>query len=161
MGKVEILVRAGVTVPVTDISRDQISNLVDTFYDRIWADQRLGPIFKRRLDHDKPAHLARMKKFWASVLLHSGEYHGRPVPKHKALHEVNQYDYALWLRLFNQSAQDVLPVTLAEDVIAKAERIAQSLWLASFGDVGHRPPEWLSDAKYMQITDVDNRGEPK
>lgn len=133
------------------VTRDEISELVDLFYQRVWADVRLGPIFLSRLGDQRDAHLARMKQFWASVLLRSGEYHGQPVPKHKALTEVVEDDFARWLSLFRKTAFDVFSEKAAEHVTAKAERIAQSLWLAMFGTVGASPPTWLNGPDY-QVT---------
>lgn len=125
------------------ITRAQISDLVDRFYDRVWAHAELGPIFSSRLDHKRDQHLATMKKFWASVLLASGEYHGRPVPKHKVLHDVREYHFGQWLGLFQQTANEVFCAETAVFVTTKAERIAQSLWLAMFGQIGETPPTWI------------------
>ncbi len=131
------------------ITRDEIAALVDKFYDRVWAHPRLGPIFSSRLESDRANHLVRMKQFWASVLLRSGEYHGRPVPKHKAITEAQDVDFAHWLELFHATAHDVLQFETASQVIAKAEQIAQSLWLAMFGGVGESPPSWLKGPDYL------------
>lgn len=142
------LPRPPVPEPEIAITRDEISALVDTFYDRVWADDRLGPIFSARLDHNRDAHLDRMKLFWASVLLRSGEYHGRPVPKHKALSEVEPSDFVRWLTLFETTAHEILDTNTALHVIEKAERIAESLWLAMFGTIGQTPPAWLKGQNY-------------
>lgn len=134
------------------ITRAQISELVDRFYDRVWAHADLGPIFAARLDHKRSEHLVTMKKFWASVLLTSGEYHGRPVPKHKALSEVREHHFEQWLGLFQQTANEVFDAELSVFVTNKAERIAQSLWLAMFGQVGEAPPNWLGPHQSQNLT---------
>ncbi len=131
------------------ITRDEISALVDKFYERVWAHPRLGPIFSSRLENDRTAHLERMKQFWASVLLRTGEYHGRPVPKHKAITEAKGVDFAHWLELFRATAFELLEPETAKHVTAKAEQIATSLWLAMFGGVGERPPTWLNGPDYL------------
>ena len=136
--------------PIVPITRAEISTLVDEFYRQVWAHPRLGPIFSQRLDQDRDAHLNRMKTFWASVLLRSGEYHGRPVPKHKALSEVVQSDFAQWLELFRHTAFEVLDASVAEYVVDKAEHIAASLWLAMFGTPGSAVPGWLKGANYVE-----------
>jgi len=132
------------------ITREDISVLVETFYQRVWAHPRLGPIFSSRLEDDRSAHLDRMKLFWASVLLRSGEYHGRPVPKHKALTEAEDHDFAHWLSLFRATAFECLTPKTASIVTDKAEHIATSLWLAMFGSVGARPPNWLTGPNYLE-----------
>ena len=140
------------------ITEQQISDLVDEFYNRVWKHPRLGPIFSSRLDGKRDQHLVRMKKFWASILLRTGEYHGRPVPKHKALSEVVPKDFAIWLTLFRTTANEVLEVGLADHVTEKAERIAQSLWLAMFAGIGDTPPGWLRGPEYIsQYEDLNAR----
>lgn len=125
------------------ISHAQISELVDRFYDAIWSHPVLGPIFTRRVE-DRAAHLDRMKRFWSSVLLRTGAYKGRPVPAHVRLGEVRSEDFALWLSVFRPVARDVFAPEAAPLVIAAAERIATSLWLAMFGTPFNRAPDLTS-----------------
>ena len=109
------------------IDQDQISAPVDRFYDRVWADPVLGPIFKYHIGEDRNAHLEKMKTFWSSVLLKTGAYKGRPVPAHKKLTEVKTEDFVDWLGHFRTVAREVLSAEAAPIVIDKAERIASSL----------------------------------
>src|SRR5512134_3022872 len=69
------------------ITEEQISRMVDDFYDRVFADERLGPIFLHHIGADRSAHMRVIKQFWSSVLLRSGAYSGRPVPVHLKLKE--------------------------------------------------------------------------
>ncbi len=62
------------------ITEAYISILVDSFYDRIRADEVLGPIFERRIGDDWDPHLARMKAFWGSVALYTGQYSANRFP---------------------------------------------------------------------------------
>ncbi len=55
-----------------------ISHLVEHFYEAIRADEMLGPIFGAKVS-DWPHHLARMKDFWASIMLESGRFSGNPM----------------------------------------------------------------------------------
>ncbi len=125
------------------ITSDQISVLVENFYDRIRSDERLGPIFNKRLEKRWDAHLTKMKTFWESVLLRTGTYHGKPVPAHLRLKEVVSDDYRIWLELFRQTATECFDPEAAPLVIGVAERIAQSLWLAMFSTPISTPPSWM------------------
>ncbi|WP_106752169.1 group III truncated hemoglobin [Pannonibacter carbonis] len=127
------------------ITREDIATLVDSFYLRIRADARLGPIFDARMAGHWDVHLDKMKLFWASVLLKSGEYKGRPVPAHMQMKgEVETDDFRLWLDLFRSTAQDVFSDRdAAAVVIRQAEKIATSLWLAMLGTPFDRPPAFL------------------
>jgi hemoglobin len=123
------------------ITQRHIDTLVDTFYDAVWADARLGPIFKSRIA-DRPAHLATMKRFWSAVLMHTGAYKGKPVPAHVKLTEVVESDFPRWLDHFGRCADRVFEPEAAVLVRAAARRIAESLWLAMSGDPFAPPPAW-------------------
>ena len=132
------------------ITEAQISDLVDTFYDAVWADDRLGPIFAGRIA-DRPAHLAKMKRFWSSVMLKTGSYSGRPMPVHMKLSEVQENDFVVWLSLFRKAARSSFETAAVPLVIETAERIARSFWLAMFGGLVdgqiQGPPNWASGSK--------------
>lgn len=125
------------------IDGERIGRLVDRFYGRVRADERLGPIFEARLAGRWPDHLERMTLFWRSVLLREGVFKGQPVPKHKALGEVVSEDYRLWLGLFRDTAAEVFERDAAAVVVAAAERVAASLWIASFAGPFDSPPAWI------------------
>lgn len=126
------------------ITEEQISRLVSEFYGRVRHDARLGPIFEDRLAGRWPEHLAKMETFWQSVLLKTGAYKGKPVPAHTQLQGLQVSDYPDWLRIFRPVALEVFGAEAGEAVIDVAERIAQSLWFASFGTAGCALPEGMS-----------------
>lgn len=109
-----------------------ISTLVDTFYSRVRAHDRLGPIFSQAVK-DWDEHLPKMKDFWSSVAMSTGRYSGKPVPAHQKLTGVAHDDFAVWLGLFEDTVRDLAP---SPDVIPyfmeRAHRIAESLKLAMF-----------------------------
>ncbi|MBD8892943.1 group III truncated hemoglobin [Roseibium litorale] len=129
------------------ITEEQISRLVSEFYGRIRLDARLGPIFEEKLAGRWPEHLAKMKTFWQSVLLKTGAYKGKPVPAHMKLNGLQVSDYPDWLQIFRSVAIEVFGGEAGLAVIEVAERIAQSLWFASFGTAGCALPEGMSGAK--------------
>lgn len=117
------------------IDEEYISQLVDAFYTRIRADEILGPIFAAKISN-WDVHLPKMKAFWSSVALNSGNYSGRPVPVHlKLKDDVEPKHFTLWLELFRQTLEDTAP---SKEVVPyfmeRAERIAKSLQLVMFGD---------------------------
>ena len=81
----------------TGIDQAMIVRVVHGFYDRVRADPVLAPVFAARIaDADWPAHLGRMVRFWASVLLMDGGYHGRPMQRHARL-PVDAGHFDRWL----------------------------------------------------------------
>ncbi len=114
------------------LDRAFIGRLVGSFYGRVRQDQRLGPIFAMAIPGDWEPHLEKMTDFWCSVMLKDGSYQGRPVPAHLRLKTVVEDDFAIWLRLFAETAHELCPVGVADIFVERAERIAQSLKLAMF-----------------------------
>ena len=67
----------------------------------------------------------------SSVMLTSGRYKGSPMQAHlKHREAIRPEMFARWLTLWGETARELLPAALAEAVVAKAERIAESLGLA-------------------------------
>lgn len=124
------------------ITPGQIDVLVEGFYGRVRGDSLLGPIFEARVQGDWAPHLAKMKGFWRSVLLKTGEYKGRPVPAHVAIGGIENEHYVRWLALFRETVAEVFEPGAQPVVIEAAERIAQSLWLATSGNILAKPPDW-------------------
>jgi hemoglobin len=111
---------------------EELRCLVDRFYAKVRADEELGPLFNSAI-HDWAEHLERMGDFWSSVMLTSGRYKGNPMAahlKHKAAIEPAMFER--WLALWRETAPEILGDAGAAAVIAKAERIAESLQLALF-----------------------------
>lgn len=118
--------------------------LVDRFYAEIRRHPRLGPLFEARLAGIWDMHLERMKRFWRSVLLHSGEYSGQPVAKHNALPDLREDDFMIWLEVFETTTDSLFDSQLSASILTVARRIARSLWLARFGTPFSQAPAWLS-----------------
>lgn len=116
----------------SEVDRAFISRLVRSFYNRVRADGRLGPIFAREITGDWEPHLEKMTDFWSSVILKTGGYEGRPVPAHMKIEGITPDDFAIWLGIFRQTAEELCTPEVAAVFIERAERIAKSLQLALF-----------------------------
>ena len=120
--------RPGVTAALmaeTGLSESILRRLVERFYDRIRADEVLGPIFSDHID-DWPRHLDRMVDFWSSVALMTGAYHGQPMRAHAHL-KLTPAHFARWLALFEDIARAHFSPEGAAHMIERAQRIARSL----------------------------------
>lgn len=106
------------------VDEAMIERLVHRFYGAVRADAVLGPVFDAVIE-DWPPHLERMCAFWSSVMLRTGRYHGRPMPKHAPL-PVSGAHFDRWLSLFQDAAREVCGEAAAL-FIDRAHRIAQSL----------------------------------
>ena len=114
------------------MTEQQLAALVDHFYAKVRDDAVLGPIFNDAIA-DWPEHLEKLTAFWSSVMLTSGRYKGNPMAahlKHKAAIEPAMFER--WLGLWGDTAEETLGRAGAAGVIAKAERIAESLQLGMY-----------------------------
>ena len=112
---------------VMGIDDTLISQLVDRFYTSIRAHAVLGPIFTQHITDWAP-HLTRMKRFWSSLAIGSGQYHGNPMAKHIAIPDIGPDHFAAWLGLWDTAVADIVPnPTAAELFRDRARRIATSL----------------------------------
>jgi len=127
------------------ITPEQISTLVDQFYQRVHTSELLAPIFEQQTAEDWEKHLEKMKAFWRSVLLRTGEYKGKPVPVHQRLQGITTRHFDEWLNLFSITSAEVFLSEAVPLVEAAARRIATSLWLSRSNDPFATPPTWSSD----------------
>ena len=114
------------------MTEEQLKALIPLFYARVRADPALGPLFNQAVD-DWPEHLDRLVAFWSSVMLTSGRYKGNPMAAH--LRHAGQIEPAMferWLALWRETARELLDGESASAIVAKAERIAESLQLGLF-----------------------------
>ena len=114
------------------MTEQQLATLVDRFYAKVREDESLGPVFNAVVD-DWPEHLEKLSAFWASVMLTTGRYKGNPMAAHlKQRGAIEPAMFDRWLHLWRETAEEVLDERYASAVVAKAERIAQSLQLGLF-----------------------------
>lgn len=101
-----------------------IERLVRRFYASVQDDALLAPIFADRVD-DWERHIATLRDFWSGILLGTERYGGRPLAAHVSL-PVEPMHFQRWLQLFEAAAREVFAAPVAEPLIERAGRIAQS-----------------------------------
>ena len=135
--------------PPAGLTEDMMERLVREFYGAARLDPVLGPIFEERLSGHWEEHIARLTDFWSQIGRRTGRYAGRPLPPHMELGLAEEH-FKLWLALFEQTAQKVLPLEGADFFVRRARRIAESFQMGlNIGDKAldframqrQRPPE--------------------
>lgn len=117
-----------------------LRQLVDAFYARVRADTVLGPIFNPAIG-EWGEHLEKLTAFWSSVMLSSGRYKGQPVPAHlKHRDHMISANFDRWLHLWSEVTGELMQPDVAAQLQAKAERIAESLQLATSFRLPPRAP---------------------
>jgi hemoglobin len=108
-------------------TRQDIIALVDGFYDRVRADDLIGPIFDGIARVDWAAHLPKMYDFWEAVLFGAGNFKGNPMAVHRALARqapLTSDAFDRWLALFRETVDERFAGAVAEDAKDRAQRIA-------------------------------------
>ncbi|MGN6487589.1 MAG: group III truncated hemoglobin [Devosia sp.] len=102
-----------------------VAAVVESFYAQVRRDELIGPVFNRIIPADHwPQHIATITDFWSSMLLGTGRYMGRPMPKHLAIPELTDAHFARWLKLFRATAEAHCPPLVAALFTDRAQRIA-------------------------------------
>ena len=109
------------------LTKTDIIQLVDKFYDRVKTDPLLGPYFIDLVKINWAKHLPVMYTFWENVLFHTGTYDGNPMQIHKAMHDkfpMRTEHFQQWLRLFTSTVDDLFAGNNAEVIKQRATSIA-------------------------------------
>jgi hemoglobin len=104
---------------------EDVKTLVDAFYAKVNRDELLPPIFNETAQIDWPKHLPTMYRFWESLLLGSGTYHGTPFPKHAVL-PVQQAHFERWVTLFAETVDENFIGPKSEEAKSRALCIADT-----------------------------------
>jgi len=105
------------------LNRDDIKRLVDAFYLKVREDSLLAGIFNARIKDSWPLHLEKMYSFWESLLLDKVTYHGNPFAHHADL-PVEKEHFDRWLKLFDQTVDELFAGEKAEEAKSRAAKIA-------------------------------------
>lgn len=120
------LTRIGWQTPEA-LDEKMIRDIVDVFYTRARRDDVIGPVFNRIIpEAEWPAHLAKIADFWSAMMLGTGRYDGRPMPKHMGIPELADAHFMRWLRLFRETVTELCPPDIAALFIERSERIGNS-----------------------------------
>lgn len=100
--------------------REDITTLIDSFYEKVKSDALLGPVFSHV---DWPSHLPIMYDFWSSMLLGDQTYRGNPLQRHLHL-GIGRDHFSQWLVLFKETVNENFEGEKAEEVKMRAQSIA-------------------------------------
>ena len=110
-----------------DLDEAMVAAVVSGFYGRARYDELLGPVFNRVIPADHwPQHIQTITDFWSAMLLGTGRYTGRPMPKHLAIPELEDRHFQRWLTPFRATAEELCPPHIAALFVDRAERIGHN-----------------------------------
>jgi hemoglobin len=104
-------------------SKEDVSLLVQTFYERVLKNEELKPFFKN-LNFEE--HLPKMIHFWSFVLIDEPGYSTNVTDKHMHM-PLKQNHFDIWLSLFNETIDDLFSGEKAEMAKQRAYTIAWTI----------------------------------
>ena len=120
------LTRIGWDTP-EGLDETMIRAVVEQFYADARRDPVIGPVFNRIIAPEAwPHHIATIADFWSSMLLGTGRYAGRPMPRHMAIPELSDAHFMRWLALFRHTVDELCSPEIATLFIERSERIGNS-----------------------------------
>tara|TARA_R110002051_G_scaffold65839_1_gene119474 strand:+ start:19705 stop:20094 length:390 start_codon:yes stop_codon:yes gene_type:complete len=92
-------------------NREDVFDLVHTFYTKVRADKLLGPIFNQIII-DWESHFTLLTDFWETQLFLKRKYHGNPIAVHndvddKMNHSITPEHFGLWLNLWFETIDEL------------------------------------------------------
>lgn len=125
------------------ITEESAQYLVNSFYAKVRADQKLAPVFEKAIGittEDWQPHLELISKFWAGIMLGMKGYQGNPLKAHRALPPFDPALFSRWLAIFANTALETHGVDAATAFIRKAVSIAEMMSRDLFGKTISEPP---------------------
>ncbi|HHG85236.1 MAG TPA: group III truncated hemoglobin [Bacteroidetes bacterium] len=104
-------------------SEADIKRMVDSFYEKVNADETLSPVFNEFAQVNWEKHLPKMYSFWNKVLFAKGEYKGNPFAAHLPL-PVDQVHFEKWVAIFEENMDELFSGPVAESTKLRARSIA-------------------------------------
>lgn len=106
------------TMLASEISKENLTTLVDRFYTKVLKDATVGPFFIEKLGPDmesdlwKP-HLTLIRDFWASIALGDTAYRGTPFAPHLQIEGIHADAFSQWLVLFFETLDTIFEPQIA------------------------------------------------
>lgn len=108
--------------------QNDIVLLVNSFYERVRANEKIGYIFNDIAKVDWEHHLPKMYSFWSTILLDDQSFTGNPMTVHIALSKITpltEIEFDEWVSLFTKTVDSLFEGSKAEEAKTRATNIAR------------------------------------
>ena len=117
-------------------TRDDVSLLVRSFYEKVRKDEHLGPIFNARIE-DWEEHLEKLTDFWETNLLFVRNYKGNPVKVHQEVDQttvggIENIHFGYWLNLWLNTIDEYFIGDMAQIAKNRARNMASHIFMKIF-----------------------------
>jgi hemoglobin len=107
--------------------RKDIETLVNKFYDKVNADDKISHFFNEVVKVDWNLHLPKMYNFWETLLFGKKAFKGNPMLVHVLIAKnemIEQEHFDQWLSLWQKTIDENFKGERAEMAYQKAQQIA-------------------------------------
>ena len=91
-------------------SREDLDQIISTFYQRLIEDEELFPFFKEIVENNElEHHLSIIVDFWEDLLFQTYKYTNNPMQKHLDFQQKRKFEkhhFHLWLQYLHQTIDD-------------------------------------------------------
>ena len=108
-------------------TRGDIELLMNTFYERLLADENISYIFTDVAKLDIKTHIPVIADFWETVLLNKNVYHNNTMKIHLELNDkisLEKGHFDVWLNHFNNSVEEFFEGDIALLAKQRARSVA-------------------------------------
>jgi hemoglobin len=108
-------------------NRNDIKILVNKFYDKVRADDKISHFFNKVVKVDWELHLPKMYDFWETLLFGKKAFKGNPMLVHILIAQkemIEQEHFDRWLKLWKETLTENFNGKRAEMAYQKAQQIA-------------------------------------
>jgi len=117
-------------------SREDVKNLVVTFYQKVRKHDVLGAIFNKIIT-DWEGHFELLTDFWETQLFLKRKYHGNPVVAHQEVDDgvnntITSEHFGLWLNLWFETIDELFEGETAWIAKNRAQKMSTMLFMKIF-----------------------------
>ena len=121
-------------------NREDLKLLVNTFYDKIRADQEIGFFFNETIT-DWEEHLEKLTDFWDMNVFGTKKYNGNPILAHNAVdqkfdHQITSNIFGIWLNLWFATLDELFEGENVEILKRRAQKMSTFLFMNIFESRG-------------------------
>ena len=114
-------------------NREDVSLLVRSFYNKIRANEEIGPFFNETI-HDWEDHLEKLTDFWETNLFAVRKYFGNPIEAHIKVDEkfnnvIDSSIFGLWLNLWFETLDELFVGENVDTLKRRARKMSTFLMI--------------------------------
>ena len=114
-----------------EITKENINQLVVTFYTKVLKNEKISPFFIEKLGPDMKSeiwqkHITLLTDFWYTISFGRGNYNGSPFAPHMQISGLDRESFEKWLKLFFESLDKLYTEDIALKFKERASIIASN-----------------------------------